>query len=72
MLPWVILGFMVIISLVISVIYTAVIFFIDGYILAGVLWIVVGIICVCEYIRFRSILRECVFDHFYVHRERLK
>lgn len=50
MLPWVILGFMLIISLVISIIYTTVVFFIDGYILAGVLWIIIGTICVCEYI----------------------
>lgn len=49
MLPWVVLGFMLIISLVISVIYTTVMFFIDGYILAGVIWLIGGIICCCEY-----------------------
>jgi len=68
MLPWVILGFMVIISLVISVIYTAVIFFIDGYILAGVLWIVVGIICVLIYLYMWAV----VYSQFTVLKEELQ
>jgi hypothetical protein len=48
MLPWVILGIMLAVGLLISVIYTAVVFFIDGYVLVGVLWIVFGILSVGE------------------------
>jgi len=38
MVPWVVLGIMIAIGLLISVIYTGVVFFIDGYVLTGVLW----------------------------------
>ncbi|KAL5279733.1 hypothetical protein ACFFRR_003998 [Megaselia abdita] len=46
MLPWVVLGIMICIGLLISVIYTAVVFFIDGFVLAGVLWLVIGVLAV--------------------------
>lgn len=46
MLPWVVLGIMIAIGLFISVIYTAVMFLIDGFLLSGVLWLVFGTICV--------------------------
>jgi hypothetical protein len=49
MLPWVILGIMLAIGLLISVIYTAVVFFIDGFILAGALWLLFGLLSVGEY-----------------------
>ncbi|XP_022213563.1 uncharacterized protein LOC111068406 [Drosophila obscura] len=45
MVPWVVLGIMIAIGLLISVIYTAVVFFIDGYVLTGVLWLIFGLIC---------------------------
>ncbi|XP_065365587.1 uncharacterized protein LOC135958616 [Calliphora vicina] len=44
MMPWVVLGIMIVIGLLVSVIYTAVVFFIDGYALTGVLWLVFGLI----------------------------
>ncbi|XP_073824757.1 uncharacterized protein [Musca autumnalis] len=44
MMPWVVLGIMIAIGLLVSVIYTAVVFFIDGYVLSGVLWLVFGLI----------------------------
>lgn len=46
MLPWVVLGIMIAIGLLISVIYTGVMFFIDGYVLTGVLWLIFGLLCV--------------------------
>jgi len=45
MVPWVVLGIMIAIGLLISVIYTAVVFFIDGFVLTGVLWLIFGLIC---------------------------
>lgn len=44
MMPWVVLGIMIAIGLLVSVIYTAVVFFIDGFVLTGVLWLVFGLI----------------------------
>jgi len=44
MVPWVVLGIMIAIGLLISVIYTGVVFFIDGYVLTGVLWLIFGLI----------------------------
>lgn len=46
MMPWVVLGITIAIGLLISVIYTAVVFFIDGYILAGFLWLAFGLLSV--------------------------
>lgn len=46
MMPWVILGFMLVIGLLISVIYTAVMYFIDGFVLGGSLWLAIGLISV--------------------------
>lgn len=45
MVPWVVLGIMMAIGLLISVIYTAVVFFIDKFVLTGVLWLIFGLIC---------------------------
>lgn len=45
MVPWVVLGIMIAIGLFISVIYTGVVFFIDGFWLTGVLWLIFGLIC---------------------------
>ncbi|XP_063700743.1 uncharacterized protein LOC134831038 [Culicoides brevitarsis] len=50
MLPWVILGIMLAIGLLISVLYTAIVLLIDGFISAGVLWIIVGLIVVAIYV----------------------
>lgn len=44
MMPWVVLGIMIAVGLLVSVVYTAVVFFIDGYVLAGILWTVFGLI----------------------------
>lgn len=44
MMPWVVLGIMIAIGLLISVIYTAVKVFIDGYVLTGILWLVFGLL----------------------------
>lgn len=47
-LPWIILGIMLCIGLLVDVIYTAVVFFLDDHTVTGVLWLVIGIICVGE------------------------
>ncbi|XP_053968064.1 uncharacterized protein LOC128869519 [Anastrepha ludens] len=44
MMPWVVLGIMIAIGLLVSVIYTAVKVFIDGYVLTCILWLVFGLI----------------------------
>ena len=49
MMPWVVLGIMIAIGLLVSVIYTAVVFFIDGFVLTGVLWLIFGLIACGEY-----------------------
>ena len=46
MVPWVVLAIIIAASLLISVIYTSVVFLIDGFILVGVLWIVIGLLAV--------------------------
>lgn len=58
MLPWVILGIMLAIGLLISVLYTAIVLLIDGFVLAGVLWIVIGLIVVGECLNLISIYLE--------------
>jgi len=44
MMPWVVLGIMIAVGLLISVIYTAVVLFIEGFVLTGVLWLIFGLI----------------------------
>ncbi|CAG2065055.1 unnamed protein product [Timema podura] len=44
MLPWVVLAFMLAIGILITIIWTAVVFFIDGFVLSGVLTLVIGFI----------------------------
>ena len=50
MIPWVILGLMLAIGLLVSVIYTAVNFFIEGQNDLGITWIVLGLLAVVVYI----------------------
>jgi len=47
-LPWIILGIMLCIGLLVDVIYTAVVFFMDGHNKTGLIWLIAGIICVGE------------------------
>jgi len=51
MMPWVILAVMVVIGLLISVLYTAIKFYIDGDTYNGTMWLVFGLIAVviCAY-----------------------
>lgn len=48
-LPWIILGIMLCIGLLVDVIYTSVVFFIDGWTTSGTLWLVVGLLAVGEF-----------------------
>ncbi|XP_015509200.1 lysosomal-associated transmembrane protein 4B [Neodiprion pinetum] len=50
MLPWVVLGIMLAVSLLISVIYTSVMLFMNDDVLNGSLWIVFGLISVVVYV----------------------
>jgi len=50
MLPWVILAIMIAIGLAISIIYTSIVFFINGDVLNGVFWIIFGTISVVIFI----------------------
>uniref|UniRef100_A0A182PW61 MARVEL domain-containing protein n=1 Tax=Anopheles epiroticus TaxID=199890 RepID=A0A182PW61_9DIPT len=50
MMPWVVLGLMLAIGLLISVIYNAVVYFIDGFVLGGTLWLVIGLLSVVIYV----------------------
>ncbi|XP_058466345.1 uncharacterized protein LOC131439400 [Malaya genurostris] len=60
MMPWVILGIMLAIGLLISVIYTAVVFYIDGFVLGGTLWIIIGLVSVVVY----TYMWAVVYSHF--------
>lgn len=44
MMPWVVLGITIAIGVLISVIYTAVVLFIEGYVVAGLIWLFGGLI----------------------------
>lgn len=48
-LPWIILGIMLCIGLLVDVIYTSVVFFLDKNTTTGILWLVIGLICVVVY-----------------------
>ncbi|XP_049546281.1 uncharacterized protein LOC125957546 [Anopheles darlingi] len=50
MMPWVVLGLMLAIGLLISVIFNAVVYYIDGFVLGGTLWLVIGLIAVVIYV----------------------
>ncbi|XP_014273805.1 uncharacterized protein [Halyomorpha halys] len=50
MLPWVILAIMLAIGLAISIIYTAVVFFIHKEVLSGTLWIIIGFLSIAIYV----------------------
>ncbi|XP_012269489.1 uncharacterized protein LOC105693858 [Athalia rosae] len=50
MLPWVILGIMLAVALLVSVIYTAVMLFINYDTIGGILWIIFGLISVVVYV----------------------
>ncbi|XP_077300513.1 uncharacterized protein LOC143921196 [Arctopsyche grandis] len=65
MMPWVILGIMLAVGLLVSVIYTAVMFYIHEDTLNGSLWLVFGIIFVLVYIYMWLV----VFSHFQEVRE---
>lgn len=50
MLPWVVLGIMLAVALLVSVLYTAIMFFVNHEVLNGVLWLVFGLIAVGEHL----------------------
>lgn len=62
MMPWVILGFMLVIGLLISVIYTAVMYFIDGFVLGGSLWLAIGLISVVIYAYMWAVVYSCFIE----------
>ncbi|XP_072743593.1 uncharacterized protein [Anoplolepis gracilipes] len=49
MLPWVVLGIMLAVGLLVSVLYTAIMFFINHEVINGILWLVFGLLAVVIY-----------------------
>ena len=62
MLPWVVLGIMLAVGLLISVVYTAIMLFIEKFVLAGCLWLVLGLLCVVVY----TYMWVVTYSHFMV------
>lgn len=52
MLPWVVLGAMLVVGLLISVIYNGVKFIIDGYLITALVWFILGLLCCGKYLCF--------------------
>lgn len=50
MFPWVLLGIMLALGLLISVIYTAIVEFNEGNTVGGIIWIVAGLVAVGKYL----------------------
>lgn len=46
MLPWVVIGIILAVGLLISVLYTGIVLLIRSQVLAGVIWIIVGLFVV--------------------------
>ena len=66
MLPWVVLGIILAIGLLISVIYTAVVFFMQGFVVEGSLWIAFGLIAVGKYLlNFDLKIIKCTMTLFF-------
>lgn len=59
-LPWIILGIMLCIGLLVDVIYTAIVFFLDSKFNAGILWLIIGLLCVVIYFYMWAV----VLSHF--------
>ena len=53
-LPWIILGIMLCIGLLVDVIYTAVVAFLDNKVEAGIYWLVFGLLAVGKFIECQS------------------
>lgn len=49
MLPWVVLGIMLAVALLVSVLYTSIMFFVNHEVIRGVLWLIFGLVAVGEY-----------------------
>ncbi|KAF3427073.1 hypothetical protein E2986_10789 [Frieseomelitta varia] len=46
MLPWVVLGLILVVGLLVSVLYTSIMFFVNHAVINGILWLVIGLIAV--------------------------
>lgn len=71
-MPWVVLGITLAVGLLVTVVYTFVMYIIDGFMLNAVLWLIFGLIWVGEYfdgsMRFNSlynILHSKIIRYFY-------
>ncbi|XP_043510813.1 uncharacterized protein LOC122529092 [Frieseomelitta varia] len=49
MLPWVVLGLILVVGLLVSVLYTSIMFFVNHAVINGILWLVIGLIAVVIY-----------------------
>lgn len=53
MLPWVVLGLILVVGLLVSVLYTSIMFFVNHAVINGILWLVIGLIAVGELISYK-------------------
>ncbi|XP_070154820.1 uncharacterized protein [Polyergus mexicanus] len=60
MLPWVVLGIMLAVGLLVSVLYNAIVFFINHDVLTGLLWLILGLVAVVIY----TYMWLVVYSHF--------
>ena len=49
MIPWVVLGIILAVGLLVSVLYTSIMFFVNHEVINGVLWLVLGLVAVVVY-----------------------
>ncbi|XP_031632420.1 uncharacterized protein LOC116346484 [Contarinia nasturtii] len=68
MLPWVVLGAMLVVGLLLSVIYTGFMFIIDGFVMTAIVWIILGLIVTAIF----AYMWCVVYSHFTVLREETK
>lgn len=62
MLPWVVLGAMLVVGLLLSVIYTGVVFIIDGLLITSLVWFIIGLIVCGNNLIFVSDFKKISFD----------
>lgn len=64
MLPWVVLGVMLIVGFLISVIYNGVKFLIDGFLITGLVWLILGPLCCGKYHLTSSTINSAAYSTF--------
>lgn len=63
MLPWVALGLILAVGLLISVLYTSIMFFVNHEAINGILWLVIGLVTVGEWSKLLLLLNSPENEH---------